>query len=254
MCARDGFVLPLVINGFSVTAAYSREEAGIIDELIDRIAPLYNEGTTAIVFLAGTPGSGKSTLACVLEKRTKERRMPFRLCALGLDGFHLKASVLSSRRIDLCGREMLLKDIKGRPETFNAEGFASSVAILKDKGCALWPVYDRNAHDVSDELLPASGDVFLIEGNWLLYDDERWGKARALADYTIAVRADETELRKRLVERKMRGGKSKREAEEWFENVDGPNVRLFSQNLVSPDFELVLENGMLLKAGIQPCK
>ena len=75
MCARDGFAFPLMINGFSVTAAYSREEAAIIDELIDRICSLYNEGKTAIVFLAGPPGSGKSTLAGAVEKRAEERKV-----------------------------------------------------------------------------------------------------------------------------------------------------------------------------------
>ena len=90
-----------------------------------------------------------------------------------------------------------------------------------------------------------TGDVLLVEGNWLLLDAPGWNEARTLCDCTIALRAPEPVLRERLLARKMRGGLSRAEAETWYARVDGPNVARFENGGVPADYNLMYTENTL---------
>lgn len=246
MCAHDGQLFRLNVNGFSVCAEYTQEEVcGILDSVLDTLSAIHarkTPGERTVAFFAGPPGAGKSTLCLALEMRAAQRGMPHSFQTLGLDGFHKKSEVLKASFIVREGRSVCLGDIKGAPETFEADGFLTAVAGLKLPGKAFWPVYDRTIHDVSREPAPVTGEILLIEGNWLLLPGT-WARARAFSDRSYAVTAQEKLLKERLISRKMRGGKTYEQARAWYEKVDGPNVSLFYRLSGKPDEAFVQNAG-----------
>lgn len=86
-----------------------------------------------------------------------------------------------------------------------------------------------------------TGEIVLIEGNYLLLDEPRWRDLAAMADQTVFLSADEQMLRNRLIHRKVIGGATRLEAEAWYEMSDGRNVRLVLDSHVPADIELALD-------------
>ena len=84
----------------------------------------------------------------------------------------------------------------------------------------------------------------LLEGNYLLLKDEGWNKLSDYADLTISVMADPDMLRGRLLERKIRSGKSALEAEHFVDFSDMYNVRTVIERSKDADVRLeVLSDG-----------
>ena len=107
--------------------------------------------------VAGSPGSGKSTLA---EHLGAELGAP----VVQMDGFHLP-----NAELDASG----LRDVKGAPETFDAQAFVELVGSLRDPSRPVrCPAFDRTADEpVADQVCVAPSDsVVIIEGNYLLLD------------------------------------------------------------------------------------
>lgn len=244
MSARDMHKYDLTVNGFCVSASFTDEEiSGILDHVLDTLIAIHLEKTEksrTVAFFAGPPGAGKSTLSMALEKRARERKLMLQVQSLGLDGFHLKSSILKTRKTVKDGREISLSDIKGAPETFDAGGFLKAAEQAKFSFEAPWPVYDRRLHDVIDGALKVTGDILFIEGNWLLLPG-LWQEARKLSDRNYAVLAPDPLLKERLIQRKQMGGKTPAEALLWYENVDEPNVRLYHALSAAPD-ETFMQN------------
>jgi pantothenate kinase len=138
-----------------------------------------------------------------------------------LDGFHLADAAL---------RRLGLLDVKGAPETFDAWGFAALLERLRARPphVVYVPSFER---DLEQPLagsidVPASTDVVLTEGNYLLLDRPGWTAARAALDEVWYVAAEEKVRRERLVARHVESGKSPAEARAWVTRVDEPNARL----------------------------
>lgn len=73
----------------------------------------------------------------------------------------------------------------------------------------LFPVYSRIIHEPVPDAVNVSGDIILLEGNWLLLDEEPWISLRRNADYVVRMEpADPAVLRGRLISRKAEGGSS----------------------------------------------
>lgn len=232
----------LNVNGFDVEARLTERDANsAVDPLIENMQTIRQQkGSRAIVFLAGMPGAGKSTLALIAEKRAAEAGCPWKIQTLGLDGFHYAAAELSYAYREIGGSIVCLADVKGRPETFDAEKFALYVRDLSENKEVFWPTYDRRAHDVCGASMQVTGDILIVEGNWLLLKSPEWSRAREFADMTVCLKTSAEKVKPRLIERKMRGGKTYEEAVRWFDRVDGPNCELFERESVKADFEITL--------------
>ena len=64
----------------------------------------------------------------------------------------------------------------------------------------------------------------LLEGNWLLLGSGGWQELREYADYTVFIEARQEDLKERLISRKVQGGKSRQEAENFYQQSDRVNV------------------------------
>lgn len=234
----------ITVNGLDQEISYDRH--GIEDLL----APLLREWIAEsggsgrhFAFLAAPPGAGKSTIAVLLE-----RVLGGDLQCLGIDGFHYPQEVLNSRSIrDDDGREIALASIKGAPETFDVEGL-ERLLIRSYNEDVRWPFYDRRLHDVVEGGDLVTAHNILLEGNWLLLDEEPWRGLRRHAERTIFIEASSDVLEERLVSRKVAGGLSRGDAEAFYVRSDGPNVEraLSGSSLDSVDLLLTMDvNGSL---------
>ena len=64
----------------------------------------------------------------------------------------------------------------------------------------------------------------LVEGNYLLLDEDPWRRLELLFDFAIFVDAPREELERRLVERWREHGRSDDDARNWIDTNDMPNI------------------------------
>jgi pantothenate kinase len=167
-----------------------------------------------IVAIAGPPGSGKSTLAARLHEVLPEDASAI----VPMDGFHFDDVILTGR--DLRSR-------KGAPETFDYAGFAALLKRIRagESEIAI-PVFDRSMElSRAGAAVIGSGVKFiLVEGNYLLLDEEPWSALSDLFDFSIFVDVPRSELERRLMERWRGHGKSDDDARAWIASNDLPNI------------------------------
>ena len=188
-----------------------------------------------IAYLVAPPGAGKSTLAQFLEQLSRERSNevdPIR--ALGMDGFHFTAAYMNVTTVERNGEEILMRDIKGAPETFDVDLLVEKIRAARSEGTD-WNIYDRRIHDVLPDYWSVEDDIILIEGNYLLLKEAPWTNVRVLADYSVFIDAEPSLLRERLIARKMAGGKSREEAEKFFAFSDALNIERVLKNSARAD-------------------
>lgn len=219
----------LTVNGFEIKAHYREKTVEevfvpLLSDLAERSRQMTGQ---MIVFVAAPPGAGKTTLTVFWERLAKDRQLgDFQ--TLGLDGFHYRQDYLKRHSVMRDGKEVLLSDVKGCPESFDTVAFADKLAQIRNarkRGEVRWPLYDRTLHEPVADKIPVTGDILLIEGNYLMLDREPWCSLSKKADQKIYIEAEESILRERLIDRKMRGGYGRPEAEHWYETSDGVNVR-----------------------------
>jgi pantothenate kinase len=185
-----------------------------------------------ILAMAGPPGSGKSTLADRLAGLLNDRR-PGLAEVLPMDGFHYD---------DLYLVPAGLRPQKGAPQTFDVAGFFHTLLRLRarDEAEVAVPVFDRGIEiaRAGARLIPASAQVIVAEGNWLLLDRAPWDRLRPMFDITVRVDVPETILRERLRARWEGFGLTEAEIVVKLEENDMPNGRLVRDGSVTPDYLL----------------
>lgn len=83
--------------------------------------------------------------------------------------------------------------------------------------------------------------VVIVEGNWLLLDDERWQALMEYCDFSVFIRAPAEALRTRLVGRKLAGGLSQADAEAFMRAPMGPETwNVFCVIAVPANVELMM--------------
>ena len=242
----------MTVNGLEQKVRYNEDTVeNLFLPLLDRLVSVWTEDERRImVFIAAPPATGKSTLTQFLEHMARERDFPAKFKALGMDGFHYGTEYLESHFTERDGERIPLVKIKGAPETFDVDGLQLKIQAVR-RGETKWPVYDRNIHDVIPDALSVTGDIFLLEGNWLLLKDERWTRIRIFADYSLLITAEPELLRERLIGRKIQGGVSPEEAAAFYETSDSLNVTRVLQDSghadeiweMSGDWDFAVKNG-----------
>ncbi|MBR6321324.1 MAG: nucleoside/nucleotide kinase family protein [Lachnospiraceae bacterium] len=236
--------MSLDVNGLTVQAHYGEKSVeGVIKPLLRRLSTLRNTGKRrSIAFLAAPPGAGKSTFAKTLETLAAQDGETWLQC-ISIDGFHMTNEALRALVIETESGPVRGIEKKGAPETYDTEALRGKLSALLTEDQVYFPVYDRNLHEPVQDAALLSAPVVLLEGNWLLFDGCGWEKLREFADLTIFIDAEEEDLKEGLVERKMRGGKSREEAEAWFLSTDGPNIRRVKEHFTGA--EIVIDRRIL---------
>ena len=232
-----------LINGIEVEAVYTEQAVnGIFLPLLKKLMAMQEEkGSRLVVMLAAPPGAGKSTLLSFLTRLSREREGIHPIQAIGMDGFHRRQEYLLHHFVWRDGRRVSLVEIKGAPVTFDLERLQESVRKAAEGEKTGWPVYDRMLHNPVEDAIWLDGEILLLEGNYLLLDEEGWRGLREYADYTISVSADEDLLRTRLIERRMKTGVEEDAAIRFVDYSDMPNVRLCLEKSLPADLELSID-------------
>jgi pantothenate kinase len=201
-----------------------------LDALLDRAEGLLPASGRALLGIAGMPGAGKTTLAEALTAGLAERWGPEAVAHVPMDGFHL-----ADVQLDRLG----LRDVKGAPATFDAEGYAALLRRLRSP--APETVYAPGFERVLEQPVAAavavqpSVRVVVTEGNYLLLDEPRWAAARAALAEVWLVEADDGVRVRRLVERHVEFGKALEEATAWVRRSDEANAAVIRARSVAPD-------------------
>ena len=230
------------VNGFEMTAIYNEDTIQkVFLPLLNQLQQLQKEKKERIiVFMAAPPAVGKTTLCEFLEYLSKQDQEFTDIQALGLDGFHYHSDYINSHDAIVLGEKVPMKQVKGCPETYDTEKLRQKLEHIKTEDI-LWPIYDRNLHDVVEDQIKVEKNIILIEGNWLLLKEEPWKTMQQYADYKILILADEEMLKERLISRKEKGGLSREEAVAWYQNSDSKNVTRVLRDSLQGDLLLKVE-------------
>ncbi len=191
---------------------------------------LVEDGSRAILGIAGSPGVGKSTLVDLLVTRIRAAEGDDWVAYVPMDGFHLADAQLD--RIGARGR-------KGAPDTFDVAGYAHLLERVKrevDEPVYV-PGFDRTLEQpiaAALVVLP-SARLVVTEGNYLLLDDPDWARARHAMDAVWFVTSDESKRIARLIARHIEFGKTPDEARAWVETTDQRNAELVAGTVGKAD-------------------
>lgn len=190
-----------------------------IDLVVSAILAKHQPGERLIVAVAGPPASGKSTFseALVAALNAHEDNLA---CGVPMDGYHL-----DNRQLDRLG----LRARKGAPQTFDFDGFRSQLGRLREpRRPVYFPVFDRG----SDLAIAGAGvvlpgtDVIVVEGNYLMLDEEPWSGLATCFDVEIFLRASMACLEERLIRRWLAHGHDPAAAARRAKSNDIPNAEL----------------------------
>ncbi|EPY6470564.1 nucleoside/nucleotide kinase family protein [Clostridium sporogenes] len=232
-----------LVNSFEINASYYEEDIkNIFIPLLKQLTNMKkNKDERLLVYLAASPGVGKSTLASFLEILSRNNKDTLEIQAIGLDGFHYPQEYIKNNKVIVDGKEVPMAEVKGSPETFDLDKLKSKIKALKNENVK-WPIYDRSLHDVVEDQILVTKDIALIEGNWLLLDEDKWRELKKYCNYSIFIKADESMLKERLIQRKIKGGLSQEAAVKFYEKSDSKNVKRVLNNSLNADLQLELLN------------
>jgi pantothenate kinase len=195
-----------------------RVQTTTLNELTARAEGLVVPGRRGILGICGAPGVGKSSLAATLVKRLRARGVE--AVQVPMDGFHLADVALVERG---------LLEHKGAIETFDGHGYVALLRRLRDEldHDVLAPTFERELEQplAGAITVPPATTLVVTEGNYLLDDTSPWPGARALMDEVWFVDLDDGRRRSRLVDRHVKHGKPRDEAQAWVDAVDEPNAQ-----------------------------
>ncbi len=226
----------LDISGFKYPVRYNQETIeNLFVPFLKHLSQLRTDlDRKVICYLAAPPCAGKTALSMFLEKLSRERKNLDPIRAVSMDGFHFSNDYLGSHLAMRDGSTIPMKFIKGAPETFDTDLMQQKLRAVRGEG-ADFPIYDRNIHDVIPDAMSVEDDIILLEGNYLLLKNPKWTNIRALADYSVFIKAEPELLKDRLIERKLHGGKTPEQAEKFFNQSDVSNINLVTNNSVGAD-------------------
>lgn len=201
-----------------------------INFLAEHAHALRERQERSLIAICGAPAAGKSLLSSELARRLRDQRCP--VAVVPQDGFHLDNRLLDERG---------LMHVKGAPETFDSDGFTHLLHRIAAGGRdVVFPIFDRD-RDLSVSgagVVPADCPLVIVEGNYLLLDEDPWRGLSDLWDLSIWLDVAEEDLRARLIQRWLRLNHSRAAAVRRAEQNDLPNARRAATARLEADITL----------------
>ncbi|TYL47252.1 AAA family ATPase [Marinomonas sp. IMCC 4694] len=218
------------LNGFAHSAD--------VPVALDKIHQALNQPKRTLIGLTGGPGSGKSTLASHLHQCLSTHAQEQVIC-LSMDGFHLSKAQLQAlpNAEDAFAR-------RGAPWTFDSEAFIARVKSIKQayqQDRILWPSFDHALGDPieNDQSIHQDIKVVLIEGLYLLHQQDGWQESKALFDEQWFLDVPVEIAIERLAKRHMSVWKfSHEQAMDRIKQSDGLNAALVAGYQHHADWQL----------------
>ncbi|KAH6766727.1 P-loop containing nucleoside triphosphate hydrolases superfamily protein [Perilla frutescens var. hirtella] len=222
-------------------------EAGSMDEIYDvlaeRLVPVAaaesNPNFRYIVGLCGPPGAGKSTLASQVANRVNELWLqrsaffnelvesPEVAIVLPMDGFHLYRHQLDAMKDP---EEAHAR--RGSPWTFDPERLLRCLTNLRNEGSVYAPSFDHGVGDpVEDDIFVSlQHKVVIVEGNYLLLDEDVWRDVSSILDEKWFIDVDIKKAMQRVLKRHISTGKPPDVAKWRIDYNDQPNAELIMKS------------------------
>ncbi len=220
-------------------------------DIVDHVLRLYEElpavqTDRVVLAIAGPPAAGKSTLADIFCETLNQRLQSDVAAVFPMDGYHFDNAVIEP--LGLLPR-------KGSPETFDADGFARTLARLKPVESprnkpneaerlpdVAVPVFDRQLDlaRAGARVIRPEQQILIVEGNYLLLNAEPWASMTTFFDLTVKLDVPLQVLESRLIERWLRHDHTAEEAEARAHANDIPNAKLVLEK--SADAQYLLCN------------
>jgi pantothenate kinase len=185
-----------------------------------------------MVAIAGPPGAGKSTFAQALVE-TLNADATESAAVVAMDGFHYDDGLLEARG---------LRSRKGSPATFDVGGFRHLLLRLRarDEAEVAVPVFDRRLEiaRAGARMVAARSRILVIEGNYLLLNQEPWRQLAPLFDLTVMLHFRRSSLEHRLIQRWLCHGFSEAEARAKVLGNDLPNIDVVLEHSRKADFDI----------------
>ncbi len=230
-----------MINDIPVEAEFSDQDVQeIYIPLLRKLRQMQeNKKGRILIFLAAPPGVGKTTLAMFLQMLSETTEGLKKVTAIGIDGFHHYETYLNTHTTVRDGTEIPLIKVKGAPETFDLQKLTAGIQKIAAGEDCMWPTYSRILHDPVENAVKVSGDIILLEGNYLLLDAPGWRDLKQYADMTVSLMPPDREiLKERLVNRKAASGFSPEEAEAHVTFSDLYNADLCMEHALPADLTI----------------
>ncbi|XP_021673335.2 putative uridine kinase C227.14 isoform X2 [Hevea brasiliensis] len=230
----------------SIIEASSMDE--IYDALVERLVPTAaaasNPNLKHIVGLAGPPGAGKSTLGSEVVRRINELwpqkassfdsqvKPPDVAAILPMDGFHLYRS-----QLDAMENPEEAHARRGAPWTFAPTLLLECLKKLRNEGSVYAPSFDHGIGDpVEDDIFVSlQHKVVIVEGNYLLLEEEVWKDISSMFDEKWFIDVDIDKAMERVLKRHVATGKPPDVAKWRIDYNDRPNAELIIKSKKNAD-------------------
>lgn len=194
-----------------------------------RIQQMYllNREDRYVVSVSGPSGSGKSVLSAILAELLKEET-DFSFYSADLDALHFPNDYL---------KEHGLLNVKGRYDTYDTESLCDLLRSFTEGKNIHFPRYSRESHepDPNGPYINSKRAVLFLAGLWFQRNDNSWGTVREYIDYTFSIEGSTGQFQKNTIKRHMRGGRTKENAESFYDNSDLKNAQEISKNSIPSD-------------------